>query len=63
MRSAGNMVILEKVFKAAAGFLEEGSLEARTYGKRILWEIRRLTSSLGGDEFRRMMSRLAGGEL
>ena len=30
---------LEKVFKAAVGFLEEGSLEARTYGKRIIWQV------------------------
>ena len=30
---------LEKVFKAAVGFLEEGSLDARTYGKRIIWQV------------------------
>lgn len=31
---------LEKVFKAAVGFLEEGSLDARTYGKRIIWQVK-----------------------
>ena len=33
---------LEKVFKAAVGFLEEGSLDARTYGKRIIWQVNNL---------------------
>ena len=31
---------LDRVFKAAVGFLEEGSLDARTYGKRIIWQVR-----------------------
>ena len=31
--------MLEKVFKAAVGFLEEGSLDSRTYGKRIIWQV------------------------
>lgn len=30
---------LDKIFKAAVGFLEEGSLDARTYGKRIIWQV------------------------
>ena len=29
--------LLERLFKTAAAFLEEGSLEARTYGKRLIW--------------------------
>lgn len=36
---AGATGQLEKVFKAAVGFLEEGSLDARTYGKRIIWQV------------------------
>ncbi len=36
---AGGGGQVEKVFKAAVGFLEEGSLDARTYGKRIIWQV------------------------
>jgi len=41
--------LLPRVFNAAAAFLEEGSLETRTYGKRILWSVQRSlsTSQLG----------------
>ncbi len=39
MAPAGGGGQLEKVFKAAVGFLEEGSLDARTYGKRIIWQV------------------------
>ncbi|MEW5296966.1 MAG: hypothetical protein WDW36_000208 [Sanguina aurantia] len=28
---------LERLFKTAAGFLDEGALETRTYGKRLIW--------------------------
>lgn len=30
---------LDRVFKAAVGLLEEGSLDARTHGKRIIWQV------------------------
>ena len=36
---AGVNMQLDRVFKAAVGFLEEGSLDARTYGKRIIWQV------------------------
>ena len=36
---AGSSAQLEKVFRAAVGFLEEGSLAASTYGKRIIWQV------------------------
>ena len=36
---AGVNLQLDRVFKAAVGFLEEGSLDARTYGKRIIWQV------------------------
>jgi hypothetical protein len=39
MAPAGAGGQLEKVFKAAVGFLEEGSLDARTYGKRMIWQV------------------------
>lgn len=37
---ANNWTTLERIFKTAAGFLDEGSLETRTYGKRIVWHIK-----------------------
>ena len=54
------MNVLEKLFQAAAGFLEEGSQETRTHGKRILCIVRQLTSSISYDEFRRLVARLPG---
>jgi len=35
-----NWALLDRLFRAAAAFIEEGSLETRTYGKRLLFEIR-----------------------
>eukprot|EP00775_Hariotina_reticulata_P004304 gene4304-4556_t len=35
-----NWTILDKLFKAAAAFLQEGSLDSRTYGKRLLWAVK-----------------------
>jgi hypothetical protein len=35
-----NWQLLDRLFRAAAAFLEEGSLECRTHGKRLLWELR-----------------------
>lgn len=40
-----NWALLERLFKASAAFLEEGSLEARTHGKRLLFEIRATVSN------------------
>ncbi|KAF5833408.1 hypothetical protein DUNSADRAFT_10277, partial [Dunaliella salina] len=37
---ASNQPCLERLFKVAAGFLNEGGLETRTYGKRILYNIK-----------------------
>ena len=36
---------MTRVFNTAAGFLEEGSLETRTYGKRILWSVQRFLTA------------------
>lgn len=38
--TVGQADLIERTFKAAAGFLEEGSLDTRTHGKRILWAIK-----------------------
>eukprot|EP00891_Asterochloris_glomerata_P001321 jgi/Astpho2/1321/e_gw1.00024.62.1_t len=46
--------LLEKVFKAATSFLEEGSLDTRTYGKRLIWAVRGLVS---GEELKRLAAR------
>lgn len=35
--------LLGRLLRAAVGFLDEGGLEARTSGKRILWEVRGLS--------------------
>ncbi|WIA37680.1 hypothetical protein OEZ86_014574 [Tetradesmus obliquus] len=35
-----NWSLLDRVFKAAAVFLQEGSLDTRTYGKRLLWAVK-----------------------
>eukprot|EP00195_Chlamydomonas_chlamydogama_P001663 CAMPEP_0202916712 /NCGR_PEP_ID=MMETSP1392-20130828/69262_1 /ASSEMBLY_ACC=CAM_ASM_000868 /TAXON_ID=225041 /ORGANISM="Chlamydomonas chlamydogama, Strain SAG 11-48b" /LENGTH=1484 /DNA_ID=CAMNT_0049609237 /DNA_START=160 /DNA_END=4614 /DNA_ORIENTATION=+ len=37
-----NWSCLEKLFKTGAGFLDEGALETRTYGKRIIWGVKQL---------------------
>ncbi len=60
MLNAGSMNVLEKIFQTAANFLEEGSQETRTRGKRILCIVRQLTSSISYDEFRRLVARLPG---
>ncbi|KAK9817952.1 hypothetical protein WJX72_004805 [[Myrmecia] bisecta] len=48
-RLLANPALLEKVFRTAAGFLEEGSLDTRTFGKRIIWEVKHLLDSQGND--------------
>lgn len=54
---SGNPALLDRVFRTVVGFLEEGSLEARTHGKRILMEIHRL---VGRDDFGRLVCRTPG---
>ena len=58
----GGGALVSRLLRAAVGFLEEGGLEARTGGKRMLWELRRLldsgASSSSGDDFRRALARL-----
>jgi hypothetical protein len=59
--AAGGGPLVSRLLRAVVGFLEEGGLEARTAGKRMLWELRRLLdsgSSGGGDDFRRALARL-----
>ena len=46
--------LLEKVFRAATSFLEEGSLDTRTYGKRLIWAVRGLVP---GEELKRLAAR------
>ena len=58
---AGGGALVSRLLRAAVGFLEEGGLEARTAGKRMLWERRRLLDSgsgSSGDDFRRALARL-----
>lgn len=40
-----NWGLLEKLFRTAAGFLDEGALETRTYGKRLVWECKRIVGN------------------
>lgn len=53
--------LLPRLLRAAVALLEEGRLEARTAGKRMLWELRRQLDSgrgPGADDFRRTLARL-----
>ncbi|KXZ45846.1 hypothetical protein GPECTOR_50g640 [Gonium pectorale] len=50
---AGNSTCMERLFKAAAGFLDEGSLDTRTHGKRIIWHVKGMLS--GRAEFDRLL--------
>lgn len=51
--------LLPRLLRAAVGLLDEGGLEARTAGKRMLWALRRLLDGgPGGDEFKRALARL-----
>ncbi|GMH44231.1 hypothetical protein BSKO_12165 [Bryopsis sp. KO-2023] len=66
LSASGHVGLIEKVFKAAVGFLEEGSLETRTRGKRIIWDIKhwlnsrssfgRLVEQLGSETKKRKVS-------
>ncbi|PRW60199.1 FAM179B isoform X2 [Chlorella sorokiniana] len=52
--------LLPRLLRAAVSLLDEGGLEARTAGKRLLWALRRLLDGGGqaGDEFKRALARL-----
>ncbi|CAD7701290.1 unnamed protein product, partial [Ostreobium quekettii] len=53
---APTMAILERVFKTAVAFTEEGSQDTRSYGKRLIWHVRRWVGSSAG--FERLVSQL-----
>lgn len=40
--------------RTAAAFLQEGSLDARTYGKRLLWAVKTVLRGIGSDMARLM---------
>ena len=51
--------LLPRLLRAAVALLDEGGLEARTAGKRMLWALRRLLDGGGaGDDFKRALGRL-----
>ncbi len=52
-----NWTCLERAFKAAAAFLDEGSLETRTYGKRVIWHLKVMVAS--PSDFQRLMASVA----
>ena len=56
----GGGSLLPRLLHAAVALLEEGGLEGRTAGKRMLWELRRLMDGEGfrGEEFKRAVARL-----
>lgn len=57
----GGSSLVPRLLHTAVGLLDEGGLEARTAGKRMLWELRRLLDGSGGstsDEFRRALARI-----
>jgi len=47
------------VYRTAAGFLQEGSLETRTYGKRLLWAVKAVLRGNRAD-LDRLMSGMQG---
>ncbi|EFJ52893.1 hypothetical protein VOLCADRAFT_86333 [Volvox carteri f. nagariensis] len=51
---SGNTACLERLFRTAAGFLEEGSLDTRTHGKRVIWHVKSMLASRG--EFDRLVA-------
>ncbi|KAL3145388.1 hypothetical protein ABBQ38_001638 [Trebouxia sp. C0009 RCD-2024] len=59
VRLAGAGMQLDRVFKAAVGLLEEGSLDARTHGKRIIWQVKDMVRM---EELKGMVGRIGGGE-
>lgn len=53
--------LVPRLLRAAVALLDEGGLEARTAGKRMLWALRGLLDGPtggGGDEFKRALARL-----
>lgn len=50
----GNSQCLDRLFKTAAGFLDEGALDTRTYGKRIIWHVKGVVGSKA--EFDRLVA-------
>ncbi|KAK9842512.1 hypothetical protein WJX81_003445 [Elliptochloris bilobata] len=51
--------MLERLAAAAAGFLEEGSADARAAGRRLIWRLARLAG--GREGFARLLARAPGG--
>ncbi|GLC41052.1 hypothetical protein PLESTB_000948600 [Pleodorina starrii] len=51
---ASSNACMERLFRAAAGFLEEGSLDTRTHGKRLIWHVKALLASRA--EFDRLVA-------
>ncbi|KAG1676614.1 hypothetical protein FOA52_008743 [Chlamydomonas sp. UWO 241] len=51
----GSWGCLEKLLKATSGFLNEGALETRTHGKRIVWSLKQ---GIGRAEFERLVATL-----
>ncbi|GAX73544.1 hypothetical protein CEUSTIGMA_g995.t1 [Chlamydomonas eustigma] len=51
-----NWTCLERLFKTVAGFLNEGAQETRTYGKRLIWNLKQLIGNTS--DFDRLISLL-----
>ena len=61
----GGAALVPRLLRAAVALLDEGGLEARTAGKRMLWALRGLLDGPtggggggGGEEFKRALARL-----
>lgn len=52
--------LVPRLLRAAVALLDEGGLEARTAGKRMLWMLRAQldSSAAGGDDFKRSLAKL-----
>lgn len=49
----GNASMLDRLLKAINGFLNEGAIETRTYGKRLVWNLKQL---VGRAEFDKLVA-------
>ena len=60
LSSTAGPALAPRLLRAAAGLMDEGRLEARTAGKRMLWQLRRLLDggAAGVGNFRRTLARL-----
>lgn len=56
LKATANLTLIDRLFKIGVMFLEEGSQQTRTHGKRILWQLRSWINNRGA--FERLMGQI-----